>query len=157
MDICIKDLGWGVGSCNCGGWEEVWLALYKLKAGGILQSVSEGLRTRAGVSDVNPYPRTGEMRWYILSQIFPGGAVVKNPSANTGDRRFMGSVPGLGRSPGEGKGNLLQYSCMGNPMVRGAWWVTAHGVTEHSKLYKILQGTGIPEHLTCLMRNLYAS
>ena len=69
----------------------------------------------------------------------------------------MGSVPGLGRSPGEGKGNLLQYSCMGNPMVRGAWWFTAHGVTEHSKLYKILQGTGIPEHLTCLMRNLYAS
>ena len=38
-------------------------------------------------------------------------------------------VPGLGRSPGEGKGNLLQYSCLENPMDRGAWWATVHGVT----------------------------
>ena len=69
----------------------------------------------------------------------------------------MGSIPGSGRSPGEGKGNLLQYSCMGNPMVRGAWWTTVHGVTDHNKLQKVLQGIGIPDHLTCLLRNLYAS
>ena len=42
---------------------------------------------------------------------------VKNPSANAGDVRDMGLIPGLGRSPGEGNGNLLQYSCLGNPMT----------------------------------------
>ena len=48
---------------------------------------------------------------------FPGVSVVKNPPANAGD---AGSIPGLGRSPGEGNGNLLQYSCLGNRMDRGA-------------------------------------
>ena len=58
---------------------------------------------------------------------FPGGSVVKNPPANTGD---MGSIPGSGRSPGEGNGNLLQYSCLDNIMDRGAWRATVHGVTK---------------------------
>ena len=53
--------------------------------------------------------------------------MVKNPLANAGD---MGSVLGLGRSPGGGNGNPLQYSCLGNPMDRGAWWATVHGVTK---------------------------
>ena len=53
----------------------------------------------------------------------------KNPPANAGD---MGSIPGLGRSLGEGNGNPLQYSCMGNPMDRGAWQATIHGVTKES-------------------------
>ena len=48
----------------------------------------------------------------------PGNSVVKNPPANARD---MGSTPGLGRSPGEGNGSLLQYSCLGNLMDRGAW------------------------------------
>ena len=52
---------------------------------------------------------------------------VKNPPANAGD---IGSIPGSGRSPGEGKGNPLQYACLGNTMDRGAWWATVHGVTE---------------------------
>ena len=56
---------------------------------------------------------------------FPGGSVVKNPSANTGDSV---SVLGLGRSPGEGNGHPLQYSCLGNPMDRGAWQTKIHGV-----------------------------
>ena len=63
---------------------------------------------------------------------FSGGTVVKkkkNPSANAGDTRNMGSIPGLGRSPGEGNGKPLQYSYLGNPMDRGAWWATVHGVT----------------------------
>ena len=60
---------------------------------------------------------------------FPGGSVVKNPPANAGD---MGSIPGLGKSLGEGNGNPLQYSCMGNPIDRGAWWTTIHGVTKES-------------------------
>jgi len=56
--------------------------------------------------------------------------VVKNPSANTGDAGDVGSIPGLGRSPGGGNGNPLQYSCLGNPMDRGAWSITVHGVSK---------------------------
>ena len=52
-----------------------------------------------------------------------GGSVVKNLPVNAGD---AGSVPGSGRSPGEGNSNPLQYSCLGNPIGRGAWWATAH-------------------------------
>ena len=55
--------------------------------------------------------------------------VVKNPLANTGDIRDMGSVPGLGRSSGGGHGNPSQDSCRENPRDRGAWWVTVHRVT----------------------------
>jgi len=51
---------------------------------------------------------------------FPGGSVGKEPASNAGDTRDMGSIPGMGRSPGEGNGNPLQYSCLGNPMDRGA-------------------------------------
>jgi len=53
--------------------------------------------------------------------------VVKNLPANAGD---MGLIPGSGISPGEGNGNLLQYSCLGNPMDRGAWWAAVHGISE---------------------------
>ena len=52
---------------------------------------------------------------------FPGGSVVKNPPDNAGDTRDAGSIPGLGRSAGEGNGYPFQYSCPGNPMDRGAW------------------------------------
>ena len=61
---------------------------------------------------------------------FPGGSVVKNPPANAGDTGDMGSIPGLGRSPGRGNGNPLQYSCLGNLMDRGAWQATVHGVAK---------------------------
>ena len=53
--------------------------------------------------------------------------MVKNPPANVGD---VSSVPGLGRYPGEGNGNPLHYSCLGNPMDRGIWWAAVHGVTK---------------------------
>ena len=56
--------------------------------------------------------------------------MVKNLPANAGDARDAGSIPGSGRSPGEGNGNPLQYSCLGNPMDRGAWQATVHGVTK---------------------------
>ena len=56
--------------------------------------------------------------------------VVKNPLANAGDARYAGSIPGSGRSPGEGSGSLLQYSCLENPMDRGAWWATVHGAAK---------------------------
>ena len=56
--------------------------------------------------------------------------VVKKQSANAGDVRDVGSIPGLGRSPGGGHGNPLQYSCLENPMDREAWRVTVHGVAQ---------------------------
>ena len=56
--------------------------------------------------------------------------VVKNPPTNVGDLGDMSSISGSGRSPGEGNGNSLQYSYLGNPMDRGAWWATVHGVTK---------------------------
>ena len=61
------------------------------------------------------------------SQLAP---VVKNLPANTGDVRDMGSVPGLRGTPGGGHSNPLQYSCLENPMERGAWQATVHGVSE---------------------------
>ena len=54
--------------------------------------------------------------------------VVKDPLAKARDPRDADSISGLGRSPGEGNGNPLQYSCLKNPMDRGAWWVTVHAV-----------------------------
>ena len=56
--------------------------------------------------------------------------VVKDPPANAGDIRDLGSIPGSGRSPGGVHGNPLQYSCLKNPMDRGAWPATACGVTK---------------------------
>ena len=55
--------------------------------------------------------------------------MVKSPPANAGDVRDAGLTPGLGRSPGGGHGNPLQYSCMENPKDREAWWATVHGIT----------------------------
>ena len=65
---------------------------------------------------------------YIMG--FPGGTVVKNLSANAGDSRNLGLIPGLGISPGEGNGNPLQYTCLKNPMDRGAWWAAVHDLTK---------------------------
>ena len=61
------------------------------------------------------------------AQGLPDGSVVKNLPANARD---AGSIPGSGRTPGEGNGNPLQYSCLGNPMDRGAWWATENAVTK---------------------------
>ena len=58
---------------------------------------------------------------------FPCGSVVKNLPANAGDK---GLIPELVRSHGEGNDNPFQYSCLGNPMDRGAWWAKVHGVTK---------------------------
>ena len=63
------------------------------------------------------------------SLCFPGGSVVNNPPANAGD---VGLIPGLGRSPGRAYGNPLQYSCLGNPTDRGAWWATVQGGAKES-------------------------
>ena len=62
--------------------------------------------------------------------VFPGGASVKYLPVNAGDARDADSIPMSGRSRGEGTGNSLQYSCLENPMDRGAWLATVHGVTK---------------------------
>ena len=61
---------------------------------------------------------------------FPGGVAEKNPPANARDTRDVGLIPGFRRSPGVGDGNLLQYSCLKNPLDRGAWQATDHRVAE---------------------------
>ena len=69
--------------------------------------------------------------------------LVKNLAASARDTREVGLIPGSGRSSREGNGNPLQYSCLGNPMDRGVWWVTTHGVakeldmTEHLSTYTL--------------------
>ena len=56
--------------------------------------------------------------------------MIKNPPANAGGIRDIGSIPGSGRFPRDGNGSPLQYSCLDNPMVRGAWWATVHKVAK---------------------------
>ena len=56
--------------------------------------------------------------------------MIKNPPGNAGDTRDLGSIPGLGRSPGGGHGNPFPYSCLENPMDRGAWWAIVHRVAK---------------------------
>ena len=68
-----------------------------------------------------------EKKQNIITVGFPDGSVVKSPPANAGDTSL---IPGSGRSPGEGNGNPLQYSCLGNPMDSGAWWATVHGISK---------------------------
>ena len=60
-------------------------------------------------------------------KVFPGGSFTHESACSAGD---LGLIPELGRSPGGGNGNPLQYSCLENSTDRGAWWATAHGVTE---------------------------
>ena len=62
----------------------------------------------------------------------------KNSPANAGDVRDVGSLPGSGRSPGKGHGSSLQYSCLENPMDRGAWQATVHGVAKSQTQLKRL-------------------
>ena len=67
---------------------------------------------------------------YLHKDGLPGALVVKSPPANVRDIKDLGSIPGSGRSLGGGHGNPLQYSCLENPMDRGAWWARVHRVTE---------------------------
>ena len=82
----------------------------------------------------NPGQRRQWFGCWSWSSGFPDGAVVKKKKkihlADVGDVRYTGLIPGSGRSLGEGNGNLLQYSCLGNPLDRGARWATVHGVAK---------------------------
>ena len=88
----------------------------------ICRSDSWGLQHLYPPLSPDPQPVTGHITLSILN--FPGGSDGKDSACNA----LPGSIPGLGRSPIEGNGNSLQYSCLDNPMDRGTWWATAHGV-----------------------------
>ena len=107
-----------------------------------------GISSKAFVSHEQP---TGEGSWILwASQV---ALVVKNPPANAGDKREAGSIPGLGRSPGGGHGNPLQYSCLENPIDRGAWWaiVHIHRVAELDVTEVIFTYTWISLGISCLL------
>ena len=74
-----------------------------------------------------PYDPPGGLVFSIYYWGFPGGSGSKESACSAGD---PGLISGLGRFPGEGNGNPLQYSCLENPMDRGAWWATVHGITK---------------------------
>ena len=76
--------------------------------------------------------------WSLLNGDFPGGTCGKEPSVSAGDVRDVGLFPGLGRSRGEGHGNPLQYSCLENPMDRGAWLAMVHRVAKSWILLRLL-------------------
>ena len=83
---------------------------------------------------------------------FPGCSAVKNPPANVGDARDAGSFPGLERFPGVQNGNLLQYFCLENPMDRGTWRATTHGITksqtlQHTHTYALIRGRDLSLHV----------
>ena len=76
--------------------------------------------------------------------------MVKDPPVNAGDTGNLGSIPGQGRSLGEGNGNPLQYSCLENPMDRGAWWATVHGVPKELEMTE-----GLSTHASLELRYQY--
>ena len=82
---------------------------------------------------------------------FPGVSVVMNPPANEGE---VGSIPGLGRSPGEGNDNPLQCSCLGNPMDRGAWWATVHGVEKELVMTYQLNNNNIKGNFLDMLKSI---
>ena len=90
---------------------------------------------------------------------FPGGTVVKNPSASAGDTKDMDSISQLGRCPGGGNGNPLQYSCLENPMDTGAWRTTVHGVIRSSNSTDPASTCdySVTYLSTCLYQEIYAA
>ena len=90
---------------------------------------SQGPHSSQGKVKKNATLVRGMVQYEIsfLTLGFPGGSVVKNPLAKAGASGGVGSVPGLGRSPGKGNGTSRQYSCLEKPMLGGVWWATVMG------------------------------
>ena len=89
----------------------------------------------------------------LLSRWYTG----KESACSAGDTRDAGLILGLGRLPGEGNGNLPQYSCLGNPLNRGAWWATVHGVAQSRTQLKRLHthAGGLPKMLNLRRQFFY--
>ena len=80
-----------------------------------------------GISPFLPPEAQTDQSYYLAREGFPNGSVSKESACNTDNTGDGGSIPGLGRFPGGGDGNPLQYCCLENPMDRGSWWVTLLG------------------------------
>ena len=97
-----------------------------------------------------PHPQHSNPQMHRISHLqgsFPGGSDGKESACNAGD---PGSIPGLERSPGERNGNRLQYSCLGNPMYRGAWQTTVHGVMKSWTFHFFLKDYRFVPYILCV-------
>ena len=120
------DRGWDGWMASPTQWTWVWVSSgswWWTGKPGVLQSM--GSQKSDTTEQLNWTPTTTNS--YMSN--FPGASVVKNLPANATD---IGSIPGSGRSPGEGDGNPLQYSCLGNPTDGGVWRATVHGIAKES-------------------------
>ena len=105
------------------------------------------MKYKQKISEKSIFPDERKEIWEqrgLFASASSGGTVVSNSPANAGDAREVGLIPGSGRSPGEGNGNSLQYSCLENSIDRGTLWATIHGV---AKSWTLSMHTG-----ACLLR-----
>ena len=98
--------------------EYLFVIVLIMKILNALTTNSDRKKCEVKISTINPWG-------------FPGGSDGKESACKAGD---LGLIPGSGRSPGEGNGNPLQYSCLENPMDRGDWWATVHGAATQTQL-----------------------
>ena len=121
-----------MGSQKSQTWLSDWIELNnifeKREGKGIIHNSACETGTTQILKSDKDITRKKNCRPRLRSLSFPGGPVAKNPPASAGDSGDTGSIPGSGRAAEEGNGNPLQYSCLENPTVRGAWRATAHGV-----------------------------
>ena len=126
-DTCVLDWPRTLDSSKPGTESTSTCTLYLWASNPLWMSISLSIKRDSNCDDSFQYLLDAH---YVLGMGFPGGSVVKNPLVNAGDKRDAGLIPGLRRSPGEGNGNPLQYSCLESPMDWGAWWATVHRVTK---------------------------
>ena len=121
--LCVQSMGDAVGCTLCAHAESP--ILKKLTDRGKGLETHTGPTTAPGACSLGSL-NTGQSQ--VRASL--GAQTLRNPPANAGDGSL---IPGSGRSPGEGDGHLLQYSCLDNPVYRGAWWATVHGFEEELK------------------------
>ena len=108
------------------------MKMRKLKLREVLSNLTNATQLRQ-IAELGFEPRIGacsKIECLVIGPASQVALVVKNLLGNARDIRDVGLIPGSGRSPGKGNGNPLQYSCLGKPKDRGAWWATVHGATK---------------------------
>ena len=126
------------GPCRQADWSQPWICGELLKIPVPCSILSDFISNTQYVPNMWLYLSIHSLTWYLLRAVhnnletyiqpyFPGGSDGKESACRTGN---LGLIAELGRSPGQGNGNPLQYSCLENSMDREAWWATFHGVTE---------------------------